>query len=112
MSRLGIFGATTIEYRNPTYETDHGSRVLAWPDTWSTLDGCDVQDPATQTDTQHRQGMKVQYTLYMSADTPVKDNARVRYLGQELQVDGMVQRITDPLGLLAYAKATLKAWEG
>ncbi|WEV72148.1 hypothetical protein [Bifidobacterium sp. ESL0790] len=112
MSGLGMFGGTTIKYRNPTYTRDHGSLTLTWTDEWKTLGGCDLQEPTTGTDTKNREGTLSQYTLYMPSGSPVADNAQVRVDGQELQVDGMVLRIPDPLGILPYCKATLKAWKG
>ncbi|WEV59676.1 hypothetical protein OZX67_03825 [Bifidobacterium sp. ESL0728] len=112
MNGLGIFGGTTIEYRNPTYTRDHGSLTLTWPEEWQTLDGCDLQDPATAVDSKNREGTLNQYTLYMPEGSPVADNAQVRVNNQMLQVDGMVLRFPDPLEILAYCKATLKAWKG
>lgn len=112
MKGLGLFGATTVEYRNPTYTKDHGSLTLTWPTDWEQLKGCDLQEPVTGIDGKNREGTLSQYMLYMPEGSPVADNAQVRIGGQTLQVDGMVLRIQDPLGMLAYCKATLKAWKG
>lgn len=112
MKGLGLFGATTIEYRNPAHVMDHGSLTLTWPDEWRTLEGCDLQEPATGTDAQNRDGTLSQYVLYMPPGSPVEDNAQIRIDGRTLQVDGMVLRIPDPLGILPYCKATLKSWRG
>jgi hypothetical protein len=112
MNDLGLFGATSIDYLNPASTTDHGATTMTWTGEWQTLDGCDLQEPATATASDNREGTLSQYTLYLPYDAPILDNARVRYLGQELQVDGMILRVSDPLGLLPYAKATLTAWRG
>ncbi|MCI1673144.1 MAG: hypothetical protein LKI34_02845 [Bifidobacterium tibiigranuli] len=112
MNGLGIFGGTTVKYRNPILVPDHGGQAIAWPGQWQEQEGCDIQAPATATASDNRNGTLSQYAIYMPSDTQIGDNARILYAGQELQIDGMVLRVADPLGLLDYATATLKAWKG
>lgn len=112
MNGLGIFGHLTLDYMNPVYGEDHGSPVLTWPDKWQQVAGCDMQSPQTGSNTDNRLGTEYQYTLYMPFNSPLQDNARVRYMGQELQIVGAVQHVDDPLGLIPYDMALVKEWNG
>lgn len=112
MNGLGIFGHLTLDYMNPVYGEDHGSPVLTWPDEWQQVAGCDMQSPQTGSNTDNRLGTEYQYTLYMPFNSPLQDNARVRYMGQELQIVGAVQHVDDPLGLIPYDMALVEEWNG
>lgn len=108
---LPSFASETVTVLRAPLVKDHGSMVLDWSaPTLITVAGCSVQPGATAEDNENREGVSVEFTVYMPDGADVTATDRVRLASGDYVVVGEPERWKSPTGTLSHVKVLLQRW--
>ena len=102
-----------VEIVPARWETIRGKRVAVYDQADAfTVRGCHVEDGASMSDRQFRDGVTIRYTAFLPPGVEVDRHAKVTYDGDEYRIDAKPYRYQSPTGAVSHTVLYLIDWEG